>query len=100
MERLLKKQDSKTIKSGAKKVARKSTPQMVYINSQEGNKILVPNGFEFPLNYSKAKEPPMRMKCAVDGCENEKKYSCSRTGFPLCSLNCYKTNLLRIQNML
>ena len=100
MERLLKKQDSKTIKSGAKKITRKSTPQIVYVNSQTETKIIVPNGYDFPLTYSKPREPPMRMKCSVDGCENDKRYSCSKTGFPLCSLNCYKTNLLRIQDML
>lgn len=100
MERLLKKQDSKTIKSGAKKVSRKSTPQMVYVNSLKDTKIVVPPGYNFPLTGTKAKEPPLRMKCAVDGCDNDKRYSCSKTGFPLCSLNCYRTNLLRIQNML
>ncbi|KAK6637930.1 hypothetical protein RUM44_008352 [Polyplax serrata] len=100
MERLLKKQDSKTIKSGAKKVTKKTTPQIVYVNANGEKKIIVPEGYQFPLSYTKAKEPPMRMKCAMDGCENDKRYSCSKTGFPLCSLNCYKANLLRIQNML
>lgn len=43
--------------------------------------------------------PPCDQKmCGVDGCENPKKYSCSKTGLPLCSLQCYKANQLNIWN--
>ncbi|KAL0272309.1 UNVERIFIED_CONTAM: hypothetical protein PYX00_005335 [Menopon gallinae] len=100
MERLLKKQDSKTIKSGAKKVSKKTTPQIVFRNALNGPSIIVPHGFDFPLAASKSKESPTRVKCSVDGCENVKRYSCSKTGFPLCSLKCYKANLKRIEQML
>jgi len=34
-----------------------------------------------------------RVNCTVPGCTNLKKYSCSRTGLPLCSLECYKKNI-------
>ena len=37
--------------------------------------------------------PKQRASCGVSGCRNQKKYSCSRTGVPLCSLDCYKKNL-------
>lgn len=31
--------------------------------------------------------------CGVENCENPKRYSCSKTGIPLCSLECYRKNL-------
>ena len=31
--------------------------------------------------------------CGVDGCSNPKKYACSKTNTPLCSLACYKKNM-------
>lgn len=31
--------------------------------------------------------------CGVAGCENPKRYSCSKTRIPLCSLECYRKNL-------
>lgn len=100
MERLLKKQDSKQIKLGARRTSRKSTPQMIYKSALNGPSIIVPHGFQFPLASSRSSEPPNRIKCSIDGCENEKRYSCSKTGFPLCSLSCYKLNLQRIQQVL
>lgn len=100
MERLLKKQDSKQIKLGARRTSRKSTPQMIYKSALNGPSIIVPHGFQFPLACSRSSEPPNRIKCSIDGCENEKRYSCSKTGFPLCSLSCYKLNLQRIQQVL
>ena len=34
---------------------------------------------------------PLRpVMCAVEGCVNAKRYSCSQTKLPLCSLECYK----------
>jgi len=42
--------------------------------------------------------PPAQNMCGVDGCENPRKYSCSRTGVPLCSLQCYNANQLNIWN--
>ena len=100
MERLLKKQDSKQIKLGLKKTSRKSTPQIIYKNALNGPSMVIPNGFQFPLAPSRIPEAPTKVKCSVDGCENDKRYSCSKTGFPLCSLNCYKIHLERIQQVL
>lgn len=42
---------------------------------------------------------PAQQLCGVDGCEKLKKYSCSRTGVPLCSIQCYKANQLNIWNV-
>lgn len=48
--------------------------------------------YRFILNRT----PPAQKICGVEGCENPKKYSCSQTGLPLCSLQCYKANQLTI----
>lgn len=48
------------------------------------------------LNYdltSFYSEPPIPVLCAVKDCKNIKKYNCSKTNVPLCSLKCYKANL-------
>lgn len=34
--------------------------------------------------------PLTPVKCARNGCHNNKKYSCSTTKLPLCSIECYK----------
>uniref|UniRef100_A0A674GSH7 INO80 complex subunit B-like conserved region domain-containing protein n=1 Tax=Taeniopygia guttata TaxID=59729 RepID=A0A674GSH7_TAEGU len=41
--------------------------------------------------------PPAR-PCAVPGCPNARRYSCARTGRPLCSLGCYRRNLQLLQS--
>ena len=55
----------------------------------------IATGNQSIYNYS----PPTRELCAADGCGNEKKYSCSKTGVPLCSLHCYKMNMSKVQSM-
>ncbi|GFV93529.1 INO80 complex subunit B [Trichonephila clavipes] len=96
LERLLKKSDAKP--RGVKKVVKKAdVPRMRYIDSEtKGCSISVPSGFNYPLKAQVAKEPPPPVLCGVKGCENRKKYSCSKTGVPLCSLNCYKKNMLNV----
>lgn len=69
------------------------TPKVTYINNSSGISISVPPGVEFPLEPQRVDKPPARPRCAVKGCRNEKKYACSKTGLPLCSLQCYKKNL-------
>ncbi|GFT41655.1 INO80 complex subunit B [Nephila pilipes] len=96
LERLLKKSDAKP--RGVKKVVKKAdVPRMRYIDSEtKGCSLSVPPGFNYPLKAQMAKEPPPLVLCGVKGCENRKKYSCSKTGIPLCSLNCYKKNMLNV----
>ena len=53
----------------------------------------LPIGASFPLSPQKEKEPPVAIQCGVPGCSNPKRYSCSKTIVPLCSLECYRTNL-------
>ncbi|XP_076106700.1 INO80 complex subunit B-like [Mytilus galloprovincialis] len=93
LDRLLKKQESKN-KSMKTKSSKKSTaPKVHYVNNQNGITISVPTGIQFPFTTEKANPPKPKTRCGVKGCSNLKKYSCSKTGVPLCSLQCYKTNI-------
>ncbi|XP_020278927.1 INO80 complex subunit B [Pseudomyrmex gracilis] len=95
MERLLKKQESKASKVISKgRVSKRQVPLVTYRLTIEGSSISLPPGEDFPLCPAKEKSPPKRIFCGVNQCKNPKKYSCSKTGIPLCSLECYKTNLL------
>lgn len=92
IERLLKKGDSKI--KGIKKLAKKvSQPKITYVANTETAMVCLPPGCEFPLTARPPPQIPTRVTCGVSGCTNLKKYSCSRTGIPLCSLSCYKKNL-------
>ncbi|XP_060812134.1 INO80 complex subunit B isoform X2 [Bombus pascuorum] len=94
MERLLKKQESKASKViGKGKPCRRQVPLVTYRLTLEGSSISLPPGEDFPLQSTEQKEPPIRALCGVNQCKRPKKYSCSKTGVPLCSLECYKTNL-------
>ncbi|KAG8177355.1 hypothetical protein JTE90_028351 [Oedothorax gibbosus] len=97
LERLLKKSDTKP---KTKKVVKKvDVPQMKYIDSEiKGTSLSTPVGFNYPLKAQVAKDPPPPVLCGVEGCQNRKKYSCSKTGVPLCSLGCYKKNMLLASN--
>ncbi|XP_058799069.1 INO80 complex subunit B [Phymastichus coffea] len=97
MERLLKKQESKTSKVVTKgKVSKRQVPITTYKNNSEGSSLSLPLGELFPLIDKKGKEPPKVTICGVPLCSNTKKYSCSKTGIPLCSLECYKMNIAGI----
>lgn len=67
---------------------------MTYVNNTSGITISVPEGIEFPFESQRTEKPPPKPKCAVKGCRNDKKYVCSKTGVALCSLECYKKNLI------
>ncbi|XP_015607497.1 INO80 complex subunit B isoform X2 [Cephus cinctus] len=94
MERLLKKQESKASKIISKgKPSRRQVPLVTYRLTIEGSSISLPPGEEFPLHPAKECQPPPVTLCGIENCRNPKKYSCSKTGIPLCSLQCYKANL-------
>ncbi|OXU27399.1 hypothetical protein TSAR_013944 [Trichomalopsis sarcophagae] len=94
MERLLKKQESKTSKVITKgKISKRQVPLITYKVTAEGSSISLPPGELFPLRAAKSIEPPSQIRCGVSSCSNVKKYSCSKTGIPLCGLDCYRTNL-------
>ncbi|KAI5695333.1 hypothetical protein M8J75_014706 [Diaphorina citri] len=94
MERLLKKQESKSGKIVMKKsTLKKQTPAVKLIRTQDSTLLSFPVDVEFPLKPSKIEDLPVPspVQCGAAECTNTKKYACSRTGIPLCSLQCYKT---------
>ncbi|XP_050409230.1 INO80 complex subunit B isoform X1 [Patella vulgata] len=96
LDRLLKKQDSRAKKGRGSK--RSNIPRVRYSLKRDGNTISIPQGFNLPFVPQPPKAPPKpAVKCGVTGCRNTKKYSCSKTGVPLCSLSCYKKNMAAVQ---
>lgn len=95
MDRLLKKQESKNLKNAQKnKPAKKNEPMIVYKNNNNETSLSLPVGIPYPLEPKPPIESPKSVICGVSGCSNVKKYNCSKTGVPLCSLECYKMNLM------
>lgn len=92
IDRLLKKQEGR-LKAKGRGGRKADAPKVTYVNNMAGITVSVPEGIQFPFEPQKADKPPPKVKCAVKGCRNDKKYSCSKTGLPLCSLECYKKNL-------
>ncbi|XP_076472881.1 INO80 complex subunit B-like [Babylonia areolata] len=95
LERLLKKQETKTKGPKGRGGKRSNVPRVRYVSSQAGVSLSFPQGHHFPLPAQIAPEPRQAMQCGVEGCSNPKKYACSQTKVPLCSLRCYKKNLAR-----
>lgn len=100
MERLLKKQDSKMVKSIKVRPIKQLVPVISYRNTVNGAFLHFPPHCEFPLKPQKEEEPPAPKKCGIPGCENLKRYSCSKTNIPLCSLECFKKNVESIKQMI
>ncbi len=76
-----------------KKKKKQELPKITYKNSQNGIFICLPNGIPFELmsqSIANKSLPIVGLKCARNGCSNDKKYSCSKTKLPVCSLQCYK----------
>lgn len=92
MERLLKKQDSKAAKQSKPRVLRTTIPSVTYKQNTDITILCFPEGYEYPLNSKRIENYPAVTYCSM-GCGNLKKYSCSQTGAPLCSLSCYKKNI-------
>lgn len=95
MERLLKKQESKAAKNAKVKVSRTNTPIILYRQNCTISTISFPPGMEMPLGqHTESRDPPKPILCSM-GCGNLKKYSCSKTKVPLCSITCYQKNISR-----
>lgn len=93
MERLLKKQESKAAKATKTKSSKSSAPMILYRQNLNITTLTFPPGMDMPLKQSVQEiEPPKPQLCWM-GCGNMKKYACSKTGAPLCSLECYKKNI-------
>lgn len=69
-------------------------PAYTYRLSINGATISVPEGLEFPMKAKSPVTPPKPVMCTIPGCSKQKVYNCSRTGNPLCSIECYKKNML------
>jgi INO80 complex subunit B len=99
MDRLLLKKDSKAakmIKATSKRSASHNVPKWTYKLTADGATISVPVGSDYPVKPTKILAPPTPTKCIISDCQNLKRYSCSKTGKPLCSLACYSKNLASI----
>lgn len=92
MERLLKKQESKSTKVMKAKAIKSSSPVVTYRLTSRKATLSFPPNIDFPLQRKQIVSPPTPKYCSMK-CGNLKKYSCSRTGAPLCSLACYKKNI-------
>lgn len=70
-------------------------PVVTYRVTASQRLLSYPEGMSYPLEKAKAVPPPPAIKCAV--CKVQaKKYNCSKTKRPLCSLACYKANTVQM----
>ncbi|KAM9330222.1 INO80 complex subunit B [Gastrophryne carolinensis] len=94
IERLTKTSKSRGAKPGHGRRGRAPPcPTIRYQHSAGGITISYPTGVPFPEPQEPRPALPAPQLCGVPGCSNRKKYSCSKTGIPLCSLECYRLNL-------
>ncbi|XP_020861001.1 INO80 complex subunit B [Phascolarctos cinereus] len=71
-----------------------ATPMVRYSSGVRGATLSFPVGVPTPAPASPPPPPPgPRPRCSVPGCPHPRRYACSRTGQPLCSLQCYRINL-------
>uniref|UniRef100_A0A3P8RY17 INO80 complex subunit B n=1 Tax=Amphiprion percula TaxID=161767 RepID=A0A3P8RY17_AMPPE len=98
IERLTKTSKAKIKSMREKKSKQSQCPMVRYSDSAQGMAISFPTGVLAPAPTAPRPAPPAPVSCGVSGCTNLKKYSCSKTGVPLCSLECYKRNLLLVQS--
>lgn len=99
MERLLKKQDSKMVKSTKMRPVKQQLPVISYRNTADKITLSFPLNMEFPVAKLPI-EPPKPILCGMDGCKNRKRYNCSKTNVPLCSIECYRKNVESVKQMI
>ncbi|CAG7668624.1 unnamed protein product [Allacma fusca] len=95
MDRLLKKQQSKVLKGIVKPKGQKRVTDYKITLACKADQTVIsfPIGYPLPFEDRKPICVPVIVKCGVEGCTNPKKYCCSKTKVPLCSLKCYKKNI-------
>lgn len=98
IERLTKTSKAKIKSLKEKKSKQNQCPMVRYSDSAQGVAISFPAGVSAPAVVPPRPPPPAPLSCGISGCTNLKKYSCSKTGVPLCSLECYQRNLLLLQS--
>lgn len=94
IERLTKTSKAKIKSMKERKSKQNQCPMIRYSDSAQGVAVSFPAGVPAPAPAPPRPAPAPPISCGVGGCTNLKKYSCSKTGVPLCSLDCYKRNLL------
>lgn len=98
IERLTKTSKAKIKSLKDRRSKQSQCPMVRYRDSAQGIAISFPSGVSTPGPAPLRPPPVALVSCGVSGCSNRKKYSCSKTGVPLCSLECYKRNLLMVQS--
>ncbi|XP_054608932.1 INO80 complex subunit B [Dunckerocampus dactyliophorus] len=93
IERLTKTSKAKIKSMRDKKSKQSQCPIVRYSNSAQGVTISFPLGVPTLDAATPLPPSPAPVICGVSGCCELKKYSCSTTGVPLCSLQCYKKNM-------
>lgn len=99
IERLTKTSKAKIKSMRDRKSKQSQCPMVRYSDTAQGVAISFPLGVQAPPPVPPRAAPPGPVQCGVSGCSNVKKYACSKTGVPLCSLECYKRNLLLVQTV-
>ncbi|MEQ2202281.1 hypothetical protein XENOCAPTIV_007452 [Xenoophorus captivus] len=98
IERLTKTSKAKIKSLKERKSKQNQCPMVRYSDSAQGIAISFPTGVPSPAPAPPVHPPLAPVNCGVSGCTNFKKYSCSKTGVPLCSLECYRKNLQLVQS--
>ncbi|XP_027033988.1 INO80 complex subunit B isoform X2 [Tachysurus fulvidraco] len=98
IERLTKTSKAKIKSTKERKAKQLQVPMVRYLDNAQGAVISFPVGVTAPASAPPCPLPPTPVSCGVTGCSNLKKYSCSKTGTPLCSLDCYRKNLMLIES--
>ncbi|XP_067303254.1 INO80 complex subunit B [Pseudorasbora parva] len=97
IERLTKTSKAKIKSMRERKSKQAQVPMVRYSSNGQGAAISYPAGIPVPEPAAEPASPPKPASCGVSGCSNLKKYSCSKSGTPLCSLECYKKNLILLE---
>ncbi|XP_053884872.1 INO80 complex subunit B [Malaclemys terrapin pileata] len=93
IERLTKTNKAKVKTLRERKAKQAPCPMIRYCNAADRITVSFPPGVTLPLPPCAPPPVPAPTTCGVSGCPNRKRYSCSRTGVPLCSFACYQKNL-------
>ncbi|XP_016418161.1 INO80 complex subunit B-like [Sinocyclocheilus rhinocerous] len=99
IERLTKTSKAKIKSMKERRSKQAQLPMVRYSSNVQGSAVLYPAGIPVPTPAAPRAPPPAPLSCGMSGCSNLKKYSCSKTGTPLCSLMCYRKNLTLVQEV-
>ncbi|KAK7171109.1 hypothetical protein R3I94_001121 [Phoxinus phoxinus] len=99
IERLTKTSKAKIKSMRERKSKQAQVPMVRYSSSAQGAGVSYPVGIPVPTPAAAPAPPPVPASCGVSGCSNRRKYSCSQTGTALCSLECYRRNLVLLEGV-